>query len=303
MAWIVDEPFSQAELAEKFKELMSAPSILQIPGAHDAMAGLMAKQADFDVLYLSGGAFTASKGLPDLGMITSTEVANRARELIRATNLPVLVDIDTGFGGILNVARTAVEMLEAKVAAVQIEDQQLPKKCGHLNGKQLVAPEEMAQKIKVIKEVAPSLIVIARTDARADEGLEHAIDRAKLYMEAGADGIFPEALESNEEFKQFSDQITIPLLANMTEFGQTPYLTADEFEALGYSMVIYPVTSLRVAAKAYERVFKLIKEEGTQSAAVKDMQTREELYETISYHDFERLDNTIAKTVLTKRQF
>lgn len=303
MAWIVDEPFSQAELAEKFNELMSAPNILQIPGAHDAMAGLMAKQADFDVLYLSGGAFTASKGLPDLGMITSTEVANRARELIRATNLPVLVDIDTGFGGILNVARTAVEMLEAKVAAVQIEDQQLPKKCGHLNGKQLVAPEEMAQKIKVIKEVAPSLIVIARTDARADEGLEHAIDRAKLYMEAGADGIFPEALESNEEFKQFADQITIPLLANMTEFGQTPYLTADEFEALGYSMVIYPVTSLRVAAKAYERVFKLIKEEGTQSAAVKDMQTREELYETISYHDFERLDKTIAKTVLTKRQF
>src|SRR5690625_3103688 len=303
MAWIVNEPYSQAELAERFKELISAPSILQIPGAHDAMAGLMAKQADFDVLYLSGGAFTASKGLPDLGMITSTEVANRARELIRATNLPVLVDIDTGFGGILNVARTAVEMLEAKVAAVQIEDQQLPKKCGHLNGKQLVAPEEMAQKIKVIKEVAPSLIVIARTDARADEGLEHAIDRAKLYMEAGADGIFPEALESNEEFKQFADQITIPLLANMTEFGQTPYLTADEFEALGYSMVIYPVTSLRVAAKAYERVFKLIKEEGTQSAAVKDMQTREELYETISYHDFERLDNTIAKTVLTKRQF
>jgi len=303
MAWIVNEPYSQAELAERFNELMSAPSILQIPGAHDAMAGLMAKQADFDVLYLSGGAFTASKGLPDLGMITSTEVANRARELIRATNLPVLVDIDTGFGGILNVARTAVEMLEAKVAAVQIEDQQLPKKCGHLNGKQLVAPEEMAQKIKVIKEVAPSLIVIARTDARADEGLEHAIDRAKLYMEAGADGIFPEALESNEEFKQFADQITIPLLANMTEFGQTPYLTADEFEALGYSMVIYPVTSLRVAAKAYERVFKLIKEEGTQSAAVKDMQTREELYETISYHDFERLDNTIAKTVLTKRQF
>lgn len=303
MAWIVNEPFSQAELAEKFNELMSAPSILQIPGAHDAMAGLMAKQADFDVLYLSGGAFTASKGLPDLGMITSTEVANRARELIRATNLPVLVDIDTGFGGILNVARTAVEMLEAKVAAVQIEDQQLPKKCGHLNGKQLVAPEEMAQKIKVIKEVAPSLIVIARTDARADEGLEHAINRAKLYMEAGADGIFPEALESDEEFKQFADQITIPLLANMTEFGQTPYLTADEFEALGYSMVIYPVTSLRVAAKAYERVFKLIKEKGTQNAAVKDMQTREELYETISYHDFERLDNTIAKTVLTKRQF
>ncbi len=302
MAWIVNESSSQAELAKKFKERMVAPDILQIPGAHDAMAGLMAKQADFNVLYLSGGAFTASKGLPDLGMITSTEVADRARELIRATNLPVLVDIDTGFGGVLNVARTAVEMVEANVAAVQIEDQQLPKKCGHLNGKQLVTPEEMTQKIKVIKEVAPSLIVIARTDARADEGLEQAINRAKLYVEAGADGIFPEALESDEEFKRFSEQVNVPLLANMTEFGQTPYLTADEFESLGYSMVIYPVTSLRIAAKAYERVFKLIKDEGTQKDAVKDMQTREELYETISYHDFERLDRAIAKTVLTKKQ-
>src|SRR5690625_4866921 len=240
---------------------MHEPSILQIPGAHDAMAALMAKNAGFSALYLSGGAYTASRGLPDVGIVNSTEIAERAQDLIRATNLPVLVDIDTGFGGVLNVARTAVEMVEANVAAVQIEDQQLPKKCGHLNGKQLVTPEEMTQKIKVIKEVAPSLIVIARTDARADEGLEHAINRAKLYMEAGADGIFPEALESDEEFKQFADQITIPLLANMTEFGQTPYLTADEFEALGYSMVIYPVTSLRVAAKAYERVFKLIKEE------------------------------------------
>src|SRR5690625_2870495 len=303
MAWIIDQTSTQEELADQFKTLINDSEILQIPGAHDAMAALVAKKTGFSSLYLSGGAYTASLGIPDLGITTSTEMADRARELVRASNLPVLVDIDTGFGGVLNVARTAVEMVEAKVAAVQIEDQQLPKKCGHLNGKQLVAPEEMAQKIKVIKEVAPSLIVIARTDARADEGLEHAINRAKLYMEAGADGIFPEALESDEEFKQFADQITIPLLANMTEFGQTPYLTADEFEALGYSMVIYPVTSLRVAAKAYERVFKLIKEEGTQSSAVKDMQTREELYETISYHDFERLDNTIAKTVLTKRQF
>ena len=302
MAWIVNELSSQAELAQTFKERMVAPSILQIPGAHDAMAGLMAKQADFNVLYLSGGAFTASKGLPDLGMIQSTEVADRAKELICATNLPVLVDIDTGFGGVLNVARTTAEMLEARVAAVQIEDQQLPKKCGHLNGKQLVTPEEMAQKIKVIKEVAPTMIVIARTDARANEGLDSAISRAKLYIEAGADGIFPEALESNEEFQQFADKVTVPLLANMTEFGQTPYLTADEFESLGYSMVIYPVTSLRVAAKAYERVFTLIKEEGTQKDAVKDMQTREELYKTISYYDFEQLDNTIAKTVLTKKQ-
>lgn len=302
MTWIVDDAATQEELAEKFTTLMNEGKILQIPGAHDAMAGLMAKKTGFETLYLSGGAFTASKGLPDLGMITSEEVANRAKEVIRATNLPMLVDIDTGFGGVLNVARTAEEMKEAKVAAVQIEDQKLPKKCGHLNGKQLVTPEEMAQKISVIKKVAPSLVVIARTDAVAVEGVDQAIERAKLYVEAGADGVFPEALESNEDFQAFSDQVKVPLLANMTEFGQTPYLTAEEFESLGYKMVIYPVTSLRVAAKAYERVFSLIMEKGTQKEAIQDMQTREALYETISYHDFESLDEAIAKTILTKKQ-
>ncbi|MBO1001698.1 methylisocitrate lyase [Pseudogracilibacillus auburnensis] len=302
MAWIVHKQTTQIELAKQFNTLIHEKEIVQIPGAHDAMAALIAKKAGFNTLYLSGGAFTASKGLPDLGIITSTEVAERAQELIRSTNLPVLVDIDTGFGGILNVARTAMEMLEARVAAVQIEDQQLPKKCGHLNGKQLVTAEEMVQKIETIKEVAPTLIIVARTDARANEGIEGAMKRAQMYVEAGADAIFPEALESNEEFDLFSKNIDVPLLANMTEFGQTPYLTAKQFEKLGYAMVIYPVTSLRVAAKAYERVFDLIKEEGTQKEAVTDMQTRKELYETISYNDFENLDHTIAKTVLTKKQ-
>ncbi|GAA0417338.1 MAG: methylisocitrate lyase [Bacillota bacterium] len=298
MAWIVDQPKTQIELANQFKELMQAESILQIPGAHDAMAALVAKDAGFSALYLSGGAYTASKGLPDLGMVTSTEIADRARDLIRATNLPVLVDIDTGFGGVLNVARTAQEMFEANVAAVQIEDQQLPKKCGHLNGKQLVTKEEMEQKIQAIKKVAPSLVIVARTDARANEGLDAAIERAEAYIHAGADAIFPEALQTDEEFRLFAERISVPLLANMTEFGKTPYITADEFQRMGFKMVIYPVTSLRVAAKAYERIFQLIKEEGTQKDGVNDMQTRKELYETISYHDFEDLDKKIAKTVL-----
>lgn len=298
MAWIVDQPKTQIELANQFKELMQAESILQIPGAHDAMAALVAKDAGFSALYLSGGAYTASKGLPDLGMVTSTEIADRARDLIRATNLPVLVDIDTGFGGVLNVARTAQEMFEASVAAVQIEDQQLPKKCGHLNGKQLVTKEEMEQKIQAIKKVAPSLVIVARTDARANEGLDAAIERAEAYIHAGADAIFPEALQTDEEFRLFAERISVPLLANMTEFGKTPYITADEFQRMGFKMVIYPVTSLRVAAKAYERIFQLIKEEGTQKDGVNDMQTRKELYETISYHDFEDLDKKIAKTVL-----
>lgn len=302
MAWIVDQQSSQVELADQFKKLVEEKSILQIPGAHDAMAALVAKNAGFHALYLSGGAYTASKGLPDIGIVNSTEVAERARDLIRATNLPVLVDIDTGFGGVLNVARTAREMVEANVAAVQIEDQSLPKKCGHLNGKQLVSKQEMAQKIKAIKEVAPSLVVIARTDARAVEGLNAAIERSVAYIEGGADGVFPEALQTDEEFRLFSKRIDVPLLANMTEFGKTPYITAEAFENMGFDMVIYPVTSLRVAAKAYERVFSLIKQEGTQKQGVSDMQTRKELYETISYNDFEELDQGIAKTVLSNDQ-
>ncbi|MGG3874810.1 methylisocitrate lyase [Brevibacillus laterosporus] len=302
MAWIVDQPSSQAELAKKFRELMNAPDLLQIPGAHDAMAALMARRAGFSALYLSGAAYTASCGLPDLGIVTSTEIAQRAKELIRATDLPVLVDIDTGFGGILNVARTAREMLEANVAAVQLEDQQLPKKCGHLNGKKLVTTEEMVQKIIAIKKVAPTLVLVARTDARSVEGLDAAIERARSYVEAGADTIFPEALESAEEFRMFAQRISAPLLANMTEFGKTPYYTAEEFAKLGYRMVIYPVTSLRVAAKAYERIFQVMKKQGTQKGELANMQTRSELYEAISYEEFEALDKEIAKTILTKEQ-
>ncbi|WP_152657247.1 methylisocitrate lyase [Oceanobacillus sp. CFH 90083] len=298
MAWIVDSPIPQHELAGKFRKMAAEKGILQIPGAHDAMAGLVAKQAGFQSLYLSGAAYTASKGLPDLGIVTSEEVADRAKEIVRATNLPLLVDIDTGFGGVLNVVRTAREMIEANVAAVQLEDQQLPKKCGHLNGKNIVTKEEMMQKIAAIKQVAPTLYIVARTDARAVEGLESAIDRAKGYVEAGADAIFPEALQNNEEFQAIAKAINAPLLANMTEFGKTPYLTAQEFEDLGYDMVIYPVTSLRVAAKAYERVFGMIRDEGTQKNGLEDMQTRKELYETIQYETFEELDQGIAKTVI-----
>lgn len=302
MSWIVDQPLTQAELAEAFRSNLISEKIVQIPGAHDPMAALIAKQTGFHALYLSGAAYTASRGLPDLGIVTSAEVADRAREIVRAVNLPLLVDIDTGFGGVLHTARTAREMFEANVAAVQIEDQQLPKKCGHLNGKQLVTTEEMIQKIKVMKETAPTLFIVARTDARGVEGLEEAIERAQAYVEAGADAIFPEALQSEEEFRLFANRINAPLLANMTEFGKTPYYTSEQFAEMGYKMVIYPVTSLRVAAKAYENVFQLIKETGSQKDAIAQMQTRSELYESISYYKFEALDKEIAKTVLNKGQ-
>lgn len=298
MTWIIENQSTQKELAQQFKKLMNETEILKIPGAHDGMAACIAKKIGFKALYLSGAAFTASRGLPDLGIIHSEEMAEKAREIVRATNLPVLVDIDTGYGGILNVARAVKEMIEARVAAVQIEDQVLPKKCGHLNGKKLVPLEEMTQKIETMKEIAPSLVVIARTDAKAVEGTERAIERANRYMEAGADGIFPEAMTNEQEFRAMGGAIQAPLLANMTEFGKTPYFKASEFQSFGFNMVIYPVTSLRVAAKAYERVFLEILEKDTQKEALDDMQTRKELYETIDYYNYENLDQKIAKTVI-----
>lgn len=298
MTWFIEQEPDQKELAAKFRARMLNGPLLKIPGAHDGMAALIAKQYDFEAIYLSGAAYTASRGLPDLGLIYSNEVADRARELIRSSGLPLLVDIDTGYGGTLNVARTTREMVEAKVAAVQIEDQDLPKKCGHLNGKKLVSMEEMAQKIRTIKEISPSLVVIARTDAKSVEGMDAAINRAKYYLAAGADGIFPEALENEEDFKAFRAAVGCPLLANMTEFGKTPYFTADQFADWGFNMVIYPVTSLRVAAKAYASVFSEISETGTQVKSLERMQTRKELYETIRYYDYEKLDGKIAATVL-----
>lgn len=298
MAWLVEEQFSQNDLAEQFRKCISQPNIVKIPGAHNGLAARIAKQAGFEALYLSGAAYTASRGLPDLGIVYSNELASRAADIIRSSGLPLLVDIDTGFGGVLNVARTAKELVDAKVAAVQIEDQMLPKKCGHLNGKKLVEAPEMMEKIKMIKQVAPSLVVVARTDARSVEGMEALIQRANFYIEAGADAIFPEALTSEEEFRAASNSIHAPLLANMTEFGRTPYYTAEEFEQWGFRMVIFPVTSLRVAAKAIELVYEEISANGTQKASEPAMQTRKELYDTIRYYDYENLDAHIAKTVL-----
>ncbi|NDI36679.1 methylisocitrate lyase [Chengkuizengella sediminis] len=298
MSWLIEEEVNQTDLATQMKDLIMGNEILKLPGTHDAMAALIAKKIGFKALYLSGAAYTASRGLPDIGIVTSTEVAERARELVRTTNLPLLVDIDTGFGEVINVARTAKEMVEARVAAVQIEDQVLPKKCGHLNGKKLVSTDEMVQKIKMIKTAAPTLLVVARTDAKSVEGFDSAVERANAYVQAGADAIFPEALSSESEFRKMAELIEGPLLANMTEFGKTPYYSAEQFAEMGYNMVIYPVTSLRVAAKAYENVFKEIFNSGTQVKSLEQMQTRKELYETIGYYEYEQLDQSIAKTKL-----
>lgn len=302
MSWITSEPVNQGDNYNEFLNLIKGSSnTLQIIGTHDGMSALLAKESGFKTLYLSGAAYTASRGLPDVGLLYSNEVADRAREIVRATNLPLLVDIDTGYGGVINVARTAREMVEAGVAAVQIEDQSLPKKCGHLNGKQLISKEEMAAKIKTIKKVAPTLAIVARTDAKAVEGRESAVDRINVYIEAGADAIFPEALINEDDFRFFGDNIEAPLLANMTEFGKTPYFNLEEFTSFGFKMVLYPVTSMRVAAKAYTEVFDEILKKGTQKEYLDKMQTRQELYDTIDYYEYENLDEQISKTILPEQ--
>ena len=283
-----------AQLAKKWAD----KEFISIPGAYDPIGALIAKQAGFGALYLSGGALTASLGLPDLGLITMDELVDRARAIVRAARLPLIVDGDTGFGETLNVMRLVRELEDVGVAAVQLEDQVLPKKCGHLNGKQLVTPEEMALKIAAAARARRDLRIIARTDAVATEGLEAAIERARLYVEAGADAVFPEALADEEQFKAFADAIDVPLLANMTEFGRTPQTSAKQFEQMGYAMAIWPVSSLRIASKAMELFYNELQQTGSAAGQVKNMQTRADLYELINYFGYESLDSTIQRTVV-----
>ncbi|MGW8313155.1 MAG: methylisocitrate lyase [Desulfuromonadales bacterium] len=282
---------------DTFAALLRQPGIVQIPGAHSALAGLLAKEAGFRCLYVSGAAITADKGLPDLGIITMDELCDQVRSIARATDLPLIADGDTGYGETINVMRLVKELEEAGAAAVQIEDQMLPKKCGHLNDKRLISAEQMALKISAARAARTHLRIIARTDAATSEGVGAVIERARLYLEAGADAIFPEALTSREDLAKVATAIDAPLLANMTEFGKTPYLSAREFEELGYKMVIWPVSSLRVAAKAVEEMYRCLFAEGTLESQLDRMLTRKRLYEVISYHDYEALDSSIVSSV------
>jgi methylisocitrate lyase len=287
-----------APAGRRFRDLLDAPGILRLPGAHNGMAALQAKAAGFEALYLSGAAMTASMGLPDLGIITVDEVAFFIRQIARASGLPLLVDGDTGYGEALNVMHMVRVFEEAGAGAVHLEDQLLPKKCGHLNDKKLAQPTEMAAKVAAAARARRDLVIIARTDAAASEGIEGAVARAKLYVEAGADAIFPEALTSVEMFREVRAALPgVKLLANMTEFGQTPALTAREFEGLGYDMVIWPVSSLRVANKAQAALYAALARDGATNAMIPHMQTRKELYETIGLGEFEALDSTIAASV------
>ncbi|MEA2681354.1 MAG: methylisocitrate lyase [Candidatus Binataceae bacterium] len=297
MVWLNDDASNSTPPGERLAELWRGPGILQIPGAHHALAGLLAKRAGFKALYLSGAALSASLGLADLGILGLDELCLFTRMISRATGLPLIVDGDTGFGGTLNVMRTVREIEDAGAAAIQMEDQALPKKCGHLNDKRLVAPDEMAAKICAAARARRHLRIIARTDAVAVEGIDAALVRARLYRAAGADAIFPEALTTEEMFRTFAREIDAPLLANMTEFGRTPYFTAKQFEDFGFAMVIWPVSSLRIAAKAIGELYECLMREGSAEPMLDRMQTRSQLYETIGYDDYEALDESIARSV------
>jgi len=299
MTYLVAADLPEGPAGERFRALLTRGGIVQMPGAQNGLAALQAKAAGFEALYLSGGAMSASMGLPDLGVITVEDVCFFVRQVSRA-GLPVLVDGDTGYGEALNVMHMVRSFEEAGAAAVHIEDQLLPKKCGHLNDKKLADAHDMAAKVAAAQKARRHLYLIARTDAAASEGMDGAVARAKLYLEAGADAIFPEALTTAEMFREFAQRVNAPLLANMTEFGRTPFFTASEFAAMGYRMVIWPVSALRVAAKAQDELYAAIRRDGGTHRMIDRMQTRSELYATIGYLDYEALDASIVKTVIPR---
>ncbi len=298
MTWLEGNGRDPETAGLRLRKLIDRPGILGVPGAHNGLAGLLAKEAGFEALYISGGALTATMGLPDLGVMTLEELCFVTRMVSRSTDLPLIVDGDTGYGEALNVMRVVKELERSGAGAVHIEDQVLAKKCGHLNDKRLIPPEAAAAKIAAAKKASTHLRIIARTDAAAVEGLEGAISRAKLYRDAGADVVFPDALASEEDFRAFADAVPGPKMANMTEFGRTPYFTDKQFEDMGYDIVIWPATSMRVAAAAMIELYAHIRENGGAEALIEKMPSRAELYETIGYYDYEALDQGIAKSVV-----
>lgn len=264
---------------------------LQVPGAPFALAGRLIENAGFRAAYVSGAAFSAGMlAAVDEGLFTLTELVEHVRRLASAVTLPLIVDADTGFGETANVERTVRELEGAGAAAIQLEDQQLPKKCGHLAGKRLVTPQEMCAKLRAAaaSRTDPGTVIIARTDARGVTGLDEAVRRAELYLNAGADWIFPEALTTRAEFAQFAEAVDAPLVANMTEFGKSPLLDADDLAELGYSVVLYPVTLLRIALKAMQAALAIVGDDRTQASLLDLMCTREELYELLEYDRFRR---------------
>lgn len=283
---------TRASPGERLRKVVEDATI-QVPGAPNALAARLIERLGFHATYLSGAAFSAGvMALPDVGLFTLSELVQQTAYVTRRCQLPLIVDADTGFGEALNVERTIVELESAGAAAVQLEDQLFPKRCGHLAGKQLIDVEVMCAKLRaaVTARTDPALVIIARTDARGVTSLDDALDRARRYLDAGADWIFPEALQSRDEFARFGEEIDAPLIANMTEYGVSPLLTVDELAQLNYAAVLYPVTLLRIAMKAMESSLRAIASEGGQTSLLDLMITRSELYEWLDYRKFDERD-------------
>ena len=289
---------------KRFRQLVAKKAPLQVPGAINAYCALLAEKAGFEALYLSGaGVANASFGMPDLGITTLGDVLEDARRVTAATELPLLVDVDTGFGSAFNIARTVREMERAGVAAIHIEDQEQAKRCGHRPNKATVAVEEMCDRLKAAVDARrdDDFVIMARTDAFAREGREAAVDRAAAYVEAGADMIFAEALYTLDDYAAFTRAIGVPVLANLTEFGLTPQFTVAELAKAGVKIVLYPLSAFRAMSRAAVRVYETIRRDGTQRAVLDAMQTRDELYAVLDYHTYERkLDQLNAKGASSK---
>lgn len=286
---------SAAEKRQRLRDDLASGRLLRFPGAHAPIVSRLAEETGFDGVYISGAALSADMALPDIGLTTLSEVSARGRHIAGATDLPAIIDADTGFGESMNAARTVREMEDAGLAGCHIEDQVLPKRCGHLEGKTLVGTAEMTQKIRAAADAKrdSNFLLMARTDANAVEGLDAMIERSKAYRDAGADALFPEALTDKKQYETVRAAFDMPLLANMTEFGKTPLLSAAELTELGFNIVIYPVTSLRLAMKAIEDGFAEIMKEGTQAGIVDQMQTRKRLYEVLKYEEYNSFDQDI----------
>ena len=270
---------------KRFRELIAASPVM-LPGVPNAAMARQAERVGFEAVYVSGaGLANATAGVPDIGLLTLTEVVRLAGYIAKAVKIPAIVDADTGFGGSENVARTIHELEAAGLAGCHIEDQEFPKRCGHLAGKSLIDVEEMTERINaaVAARRDPDFMIIARTDARAVEDFDRTVNRAQRYIEAGADAIFPEALQSEKEFRDFASEIDVPLLANMTEFGKSPLLSFQDLAKFGYRMVIFPQSAFRVSMKASEKFLQALKVSGTQKEWMNEMQTREELYKLLDY--------------------
>ena len=287
----------------RFRALLETNRPLQIVGTINAFTALLAEKAGHKAIYLSGaGVANASFGLPDLAMTTLNDVCEDIRRISSATDMPLLVDADTGWGSAFMIARTVREMTRAGAAGCHLEDQVAVKRCGHRPGKALVAPAEMCDRLKAAVDgrADDQFVIMARTDAHAVEGQQAAIDRASAYVEAGADMIFAEALTSVDEYRQFTDAVGVPVLANLTEFGKTPLLTTDELAAVGVAMTLYPLSAFRAMSKAALEVYETIRNDGTQRAVVDSMQTRMELYDVLGYQAYEdKLDELFAEKGLT----